>query len=67
MRAIFTLVKDLLFLFSLCLDLHLDLQLPAIIMEDNSAVITITTATKRTLRNASTFLWSSTTYANKWT
>ena len=43
MRAIFTPVKDLLFLFSLCLDLQLDLQLPAISMEDNSAVITITT------------------------
>ena len=42
MRAIFTLVKDLLFLVSLlCLDLKLDIQLPAITMEDNSAVITI--------------------------
>eukprot|EP01035_Chromulina_nebulosa_P033166 gene33166-biopygen21453 len=46
MRAIFiTLVKDLLFLFSLCLDLKLDIHLlVAIIMEDNFAVIiTITT------------------------
>ena len=43
MRAIFTLVKDLLFLFSISLDLELDIKLPAIIMEDNSAVITIST------------------------
>jgi hypothetical protein len=56
MRAIFTLVKDLLFLFSLCLDLQLDLQLPAIIMEDNSAVITITTDDQAYLKKCKHFL-----------
>ena len=55
-RAIFTLVKDLLFLFSICLDLQLDLQLPAIIMEDNSAVITITTDDQAYLKKCKHFL-----------
>ncbi len=56
MRAIFTHVKDLIFLFSLCLDLQLDLQLPAIIMEDNSAVITITTDDQAYLKKCKHFL-----------
>ena len=56
MRAIFTLVKDLLFIFSICLDLQLDLQLPAIIMEDNSAVITITTDDQAYLKKCKHFL-----------
>jgi hypothetical protein len=56
MRAIFTLVKDLLFLLSLCLDLQLDLQLPAIIMEDNSAVIIITTDDQAYLKKCKHFL-----------
>ena len=56
MRAIFTLVKDLLFLFSICLDLQLPIQLPAIIMEDNSAVITITTDDQAYLKKCKHFL-----------
>eukprot|EP01036_Dinobryon_divergens_P030971 gene30971-biopygen24828 len=56
MRAIFTLVKDLLFLFSICLDLQLHIQLPAIIMEDNSAVITITTDDQAYLKKCKHFL-----------
>jgi hypothetical protein len=56
MLAIFTLVKDLLFLFSLCLDLQLSIQLPAIIMEDNSAVITITTDDQAYLKKCKHFL-----------
>ena len=43
MRAIFTLVKDIIYIFSICSELQLQLALPAIIMEDNSAVITVTT------------------------
>ena len=39
MRAIFTLVKDILYIFYICSELQLQLTLPAIIMEDNSAVI----------------------------
>ena len=43
MRAIFTLVKDILYVLYICSELQLQLTLPAIIMEDNSAVITVTT------------------------
>ena len=39
MRAIFTLVKDILYILYICSELQLQLTLPAIIMEDNSAVI----------------------------
>ena len=41
-RAIFTLVKDLLFIIYLCYEIDVRLDLPAIIFEDNSAVVTIT-------------------------
>lgn len=43
MRAIFTLVKDIMYLIVLCKEIKVDLQLPAVIMEDNSAVVTVTT------------------------
>ena len=43
MRAIYTLVKDIIFILSISNELQLDLQMPAIIMEDNSAVVTVTT------------------------
>jgi hypothetical protein len=38
-RAIFTLAKELNFLIALCQELRISLELPAIIMEDNSAVV----------------------------
>jgi hypothetical protein len=56
MRAVFTLVKDLLFLFSISTDLQLPIQLPAIIIEDNSAVITITTDDQAYLKKCKHFL-----------
>jgi hypothetical protein len=40
-RAIFTLAKELNFLIALCQELRIPLELPAIIMEDNSAVVTM--------------------------
>ena len=40
-RAIFTLAKELNFLIALCQELQITLELPAIIMEDNSAVVTM--------------------------
>jgi len=43
MRAIYTLVKDLLFIIYICHELRVELQLPALIFEDNSAVVTVTT------------------------
>ena len=41
-RAIFTLVKDVLYLIYLCHELDIRVDLSAVIFEDNSAVITIT-------------------------
>ena len=46
-RAIFTLAKELNFLIALCQELQIPLELPAIIMEDNSAVVTTTQAIQR--------------------
>ena len=40
-RAIFTLTKELNVLIALCQELQITLELPAIIMEDNSAVVTM--------------------------
>jgi hypothetical protein len=40
-RAIFTLAKELNFLIALCQELRIPLELPAIVMEDNSAVVTL--------------------------
>eukprot|EP00597_Dinobryon_sp_UTEXLB2267_P005768 CAMPEP_0170062508 /NCGR_PEP_ID=MMETSP0019_2-20121128/3708_1 /TAXON_ID=98059 /ORGANISM="Dinobryon sp., Strain UTEXLB2267" /LENGTH=275 /DNA_ID=CAMNT_0010268673 /DNA_START=633 /DNA_END=1457 /DNA_ORIENTATION=+ len=42
MRAIYTLVKDIMYLIILCKEIKVNLHLPAIVMEDNSAVITVT-------------------------
>ena len=40
-RAIFTLAKELNFLIAFCQELQITLELPAIIMEDNSTVVTM--------------------------
>ena len=40
-RAIFTLAKELNFIIALCQELLIPLELPTIIMEDNSAVVTM--------------------------
>ena len=41
MRALYTLGKDILFIIYICSELSIPLLLPAVIMEDNSAVVTI--------------------------
>ena len=41
MRALYTLVKDIRFIIHICSELNIPLLLPAVIMEDNSAVVTI--------------------------
>ena len=56
MRAIFTLVKDILYVLSLCLELSVELTMPAIIMEDNSAVITVTTDESAYMKKCKHFL-----------
>jgi hypothetical protein len=39
MRALYTLVKDILFIIYICSEVNILLLLPAVIMEDNSAVV----------------------------
>jgi hypothetical protein len=57
MRAIYTLVKDIIFILSISNDeLQLDLQMPAIIMEENSAVVTVTTDDAAYIKKCKHFL-----------
>ena len=56
MRAIYTLVKDIIFILSISNELRLDLQMPAIIMEDNSAVVTVTTDDAAYIKKCKHFL-----------
>jgi hypothetical protein len=41
MRALYTLVKGILFIIYICSELNIPLLLPAVIMEDNSTVVTV--------------------------
>jgi hypothetical protein len=41
MHALYTLVKDILFIIYICSELNIPLLLPAVIIEDNSAVVAI--------------------------
>jgi hypothetical protein len=57
MRAIFTLVKDIMNVLSVCLELSINLVMPAIIiMEDNSAVITVTSDESAYMKKCKHFL-----------
>ena len=56
LRAIYTLVKDIIFILSISNELQLDLQMPAIIMEDNSAVVTVTTDDAAYIKKCKHFL-----------
>ena len=56
MRAIYTLVKDILYIIQLCNDIGTDLKLPAIILEDNSAVIAMTTEEASYLKKCKHFI-----------
>lgn len=56
MRAIYTLVKDILYVIQLCKDTGTDIKLPAIILEDNSAVITMATEEASYLKKCKHFI-----------
>ena len=55
-RAIFTLAKELNFLIALCQELHIPLELLAIIIEDNSAVVTMTNSDSGYTKKCTHFL-----------
>jgi hypothetical protein len=56
MRALYTLVKDILFIIYICSELNIPLLLPAVIMEDNSAVVTISNEESSYLKKCKYFI-----------
>ena len=56
MRALYTLVKDILFVIYICSELDIPLSLPAVIMEDNSAVVTISNEESAYLKKCKHFI-----------
>ena len=56
MRALYTLVKDILFIIYICSELNIPLLLPAVIMEDNSAVVTISNKESAYLKKCKHFI-----------
>ena len=56
MRALYTLVKDILFIIYICSEVNISLLLPAVIMEDNSAVVTISNEESAYLKKCKHFI-----------
>jgi hypothetical protein len=56
MRALYTLVKDILFIIYICSELNITLLLPAVIMEDNSAVVTVSNEESAYLKKCKHFI-----------
>ena len=56
MRALYTLVKDILFIIYICSELNIPLLLPAVIMEDNSAVVTVSNEESAYLKKCKHFI-----------
>ena len=56
MRALYTLVKDILFIIYICSELDIPMLLPAVIMEDNSAVVTISNEESAYLKKCKHFI-----------
>ena len=56
MRALYTLVKDILFIIYICSEVNIPLLLPAVIMEDNSAVVTISNEESAYLKKCKHFI-----------
>jgi hypothetical protein len=56
MRALCTMVKDMLFIKNICSELNISLLLPAVIMEDNSAVVTVSNEESAYLKKCKHFM-----------
>ena len=56
MRALYTQVKDILFIIYICSELNIPLLLPAVIMEDNSAVVTVSNEESAYLKKCKHFI-----------
>ena len=61
-RAIFTLAKELNFIIALCQELRIPLELPAIIMENNSAVVTMANSDSGYTKKCKTFPYGAQLY-----
>ena len=56
MRALYALVKDILFIIYICSEVNISLLLPAVIMEDKSAVVTISNEESAYLKKCKHFI-----------
>jgi hypothetical protein len=56
MRALYTLVKNILFIIYICSEVNISLLLPAVIMEVNSAVVTISNEESAYLKKCKHFI-----------
>ena len=56
MSALYTLVKDVLFVIYICSELNIPLLLPAVIVEDNSTVVTISNEENADLKKCKHFI-----------
>jgi hypothetical protein len=56
MSALYTLVKDILFVIYICSELNIPLLLPAVIVEDNSTVVTISNEENADLKKCKHFI-----------
>ena len=56
MHALYKLVKDILFIIYICSALNIPLLLPAVIMEDNSAVVTVSNEESAYLKKCKHFI-----------
>ena len=56
MRALYTLVKDIPFIIYICSELNIPLLLPAVIMKDNSAIVTVSNVESTYLKKCKHFI-----------
>jgi KUP system potassium uptake protein len=56
LRAVYSLIVDLIFVVNLCIELGRPVKLPCIVMEDNSAVIQVTTSPEARAKQCKHFL-----------
>jgi hypothetical protein len=56
MRAVYALIVDIIFVVNLCIELGRPIKLPCIVMEDNSAVIQVTSSPEARVKQCKHFL-----------
>ena len=56
MRALYTLVQDIIYVITLCKEINREIELPAIVFEDNAPVVQITTTLGSKMKRCKHFL-----------